>query len=325
MTFASAEGLKGATIEKYKFELNSVIKTSSVAGAVTFGKVNSAQDLELYVTVIDSRGFITQIKKKISIVAYSPPSAVVTLERLNNYEDETYLTVDGTIASVNGKNTMSISYQYKQWFGEYNDPVSINDNEKYTLSCDKKFPYLFNIIVEDAFGSILTKEVPLQEGIFVFYIETLKRAVGINSFPKDGEALRVEDGIAYFADGIKYPAKVLWSGALLMTDTDDIPLLEKISEQATGVELIFSEYANEEIKNYSFQHERISKYMVSAHNGVGHVVKLCNNSLNVFANKYLYIYDDHIKGHQNNDTTGTGTSGITFTNNRFVLRYVIGT
>ncbi len=324
VTFESAEGLKGAIIEKYELNLNLVTKTSTIAGAVTFGKVNSAQDLELSVTVTDSRGFTTKITKTISMVAYSPPSAVVTLERLNNYEDETYLTVDGSVSSVNGKNTMSISYQYKQLIGEYNNPIAINDNEKYTLYCDKKFAYLFNIIIEDAFGSIFTKEVPLQEGIFVFYIETLKRAVGINAFPEDGEALRVEDGVAYFADGIKYPAKVLWSGALQMTDIDDITLSEKISEQATGVELIFSEYSDETIRNYSFQHERISKYIVSAHNGVGHIVKLCNNTLNVFANKYLYIYDDHIKGHQNNDATGMGASGITFTNNRFILRYVIG-
>lgn len=325
VTFASAEGLKGATIEQYELNLNLMTKTSTVAGAIDFGKVNSAQDLELYVTVTDSRGFTTQITKTISMVAYSLPSAVVTLERLNSYEDETYLTVDGSVASVNGKNTMSISYQYKQLLAEnFNEPISINDNEKYTLSCDKKSVYLFNIIVEDAFGNVFTKEVPLQEGIFVFFIETLKRAVGINAFPEDGEALRVEDGIAYFADGIKYPAKVLWSGALQMTDIDDITLSEKISEQATGIELIFSEYSDETIRNYSFQHERISKYMVSAHNGVGHVIKLCNNTLNVFANKYLYIYDDHIKGHQNNDTTGTGASGITFTNNRFILRYVIG-
>lgn len=325
VTLESAEGLKGATIEKYELNLNLVTKTSAVAGTVTFGKVNSAQDLELSVTVTDSRGFTTQITKTISMIAYSPPSAVVTLERLNSYEDETYLTVDGSVSSVNGKNTMSISYQYKQLSAEeFNEPISINDNEKYTLYCDKKSVYLFNIIVEDAFGSIFEKEVPLQEGIFVFFIETFKRAVGINSFPEDGEALRVEDGIAYFADGIKYPAKILWSGALQMTDIDDITLSEKISEQATGIELIFSEYSDETIRNYSFQHERISKYMVSAHNGVGHVVKLCNSTLNVFANKYLYIYDEHIKGYQNNDATGTGASGITFTNNRFILRYVIG-
>lgn len=209
VTFESAEGLKGATIEKYELNLNLVTKTSTVAGAVTFGKVNSAQDLELSVTVTDSRGFTTKITKTISMVAYSLPSAIVTLERLNNYEDETYLTVDGSVASVNGKNTMSISYQYKQLLGEYNNPIAINDNEKYTLSCDKKFAYWFNIIIEDAFGNVFTKEVPLQEGIFVFFIDTLKRAAGINAFPEDGEALRVANGVAHFEDGILISGKPL--------------------------------------------------------------------------------------------------------------------
>lgn len=104
---------------------------------------------------------------------------------------------------------MSISYQYKQLLAEYNDPIAINDNEKYTLSCNKKYCYLFNIIVEDAFGNVFEKEVPLQEGIFVFYIETLKRAVGINAFPEDGEALRVAGGVAHFEDGILIAGKPL--------------------------------------------------------------------------------------------------------------------
>lgn len=209
VTLTSAEGLKGATIEKYELNLNLVTKTATVAGKVTFGKVNSTQDLELSVTVTDSRGFTSKITKTISMVAYSPPSAIVTLERLNNYEEETYLTVDGSVAYVNGKNTMSISYQYKQLLGEYNDPIAINDNEKYTLFCDKRLAYWFNIIIEDAFGSIFTKEFPLQEGVFAFFIDTLRRAVGINAFPEDGEALRVADGVANFEDGILIAGKPL--------------------------------------------------------------------------------------------------------------------
>lgn len=43
------------------------------------------------------------------------------------------------------------------------------------------------------------------------------------------------------------------------------------------------------------------------------------------ATKYLYISDNKIVSHANNKATGTGTStsGIVCTNNRFVLRYVI--
>ena len=39
--------------------------------------------------------------------------------------------------------------------------------------------------------------------------------------------------------------------------------------------------------------------------------------------KYLYIYDNYIKGNAENDDSGT-TSGITYNNAQYVLRYVIG-
>lgn len=42
------------------------------------------------------------------------------------------------------------------------------------------------------------------------------------------------------------------------------------------------------------------------------------------ATKYLYIRDDGITGHANNSLIFNSASGVTLTNNRFVLRYVIG-
>ena len=38
----------------------------------------------------------------------------------------------------------------------------------------------------------------------------------------------------------------------------------------------------------------------------------------------LYINNEYITGHASNNALGTGASGITYTNNAFVLRYVIG-
>lgn len=121
-----------------------------------------------------------------------------------------------------------------------------------------------------------------------------------------------------------FSGSLLWSGALYMIDTQTITLSQKISEQPNGIVLVFSEYEGGEEKNYMFQHKFIPKYTVSAHSGVGHCIMLCNNTLNVLAAKYLYIADDTIKGHANNNATGTATSGVVYTNNRFVLRYVIG-
>lgn len=121
-----------------------------------------------------------------------------------------------------------------------------------------------------------------------------------------------------------FQGSVLWSGDLYMTADHTAELSEKISAQPTGINLVFSEYYDGEVKNQTFISCFLTKKLVNAHAGCGHCFMLCNSTLNYFATKYLYISDDKIVGHDNNKATGTGNTGITYTNNRFVLRYVIG-
>lgn len=120
------------------------------------------------------------------------------------------------------------------------------------------------------------------------------------------------------------PGTVLWSGAKYMTSGHTAELSETISSQPNGICLVFSEYVDGEAKNYSFISRFVSKKLVASHSGCGHCFQMCNSSLNYFATKYLYISDAKIVGNDNNSLTGTGSTGITYTNSRFVLRYVIG-
>ena len=118
--------------------------------------------------------------------------------------------------------------------------------------------------------------------------------------------------------------KVLWSGGMYMTAGHTIALSEAISKQPTGIVLVFSEYVDDEAKNQSFHRFFVDKATVASHSGVGCVFQLSTSNLAYFATKYLYIHDETITGHDNNSKTITGDCGITATNNRFVLRYVIG-
>ena len=117
---------------------------------------------------------------------------------------------------------------------------------------------------------------------------------------------------------------LLWSGGMYMQGTHEIALAEKISKQASGIVLVFSEYVDGEAISSSFHTRFIPKMMVSKHNGGPHTIQLSTSNLTYFATKHLYIYDDKIVGHDNNTLTITGNCGITATNKRFVLRYVIG-
>ena len=198
----NATANKEATISKYDITVNGVTKTITKIGTVDFGKINTASNTEIVVTVTDSRGNTTTVKKTVTVLAWALPVFTVSLERQNNYEDKTFLTVDASISSVNGKNTMKIWYEYAERDGIYSQPIEIANRTKYTLELDKNKAYDFNIVVEDAFDYSSNQYV-VNKGKFPLFIDTQKNAVGINDFPAEGEALRVAEGVANFIDGVQ--------------------------------------------------------------------------------------------------------------------------
>lgn len=130
-----------------------------------------------------------------------------------------------------------------------------------------------------------------------------------------------------FIDGIEFTGKnkVLWSGGWYMTSGHTATLSESISSQANGIVLVFSRYSSSTAQNYNFNTIFIPKSQVANHSGAGHsFIMTTDGTFSVMASKYLYINDTSIVGNDNNDKTGTGASGIVYTNNGFVLRYVIG-
>ena len=196
VNYTSAIAKKGATISNYSFSLNGVTQgITSSSGSVIFGKINSSNNLTLTATVTDSRGNKTSVNKTIIILPYSKPNAIVILNRLNNYEDESYLTVDGSVASVNSKNTMAIKYRYKQSGGTYNSFTTISDNVKQTLILNKNNEYIFNVVVTDAFNEKFDNDFALGKGVFPLFIDTEKNSVGINCLPTKTKSLEIKDKV----------------------------------------------------------------------------------------------------------------------------------
>lgn len=116
---------------------------------------------------------------------------------------------------------------------------------------------------------------------------------------------------------------ILWSGAQYMSDTQTVTLSAPISAQPHGITLVFSRYSNGAANDHNFIEFFVPKSLVAQKPGVGHSFLMATNVLTYIATKYLYINDETIVGHANNTATGTA-NGITYTNNAFVLRYVIG-
>lgn len=122
----------------------------------------------------------------------------------------------------------------------------------------------------------------------------------------------------YAAEGI-----LLASPGLYMKADQTVTLSQNISTVPHGIVLVFSLYDAEEkvAMNQEFYSHFIHKYLIAAHSGKGHNINLCGMFGNAL--KYLYISDTRIAGHEKNNQEMT-VDGISYTNARFVLRYVIG-
>ncbi len=114
---------------------------------------------------------------------------------------------------------------------------------------------------------------------------------------------------------------ILWKGAWFMQSGQTITLSEKISDQAEGIILIFSYYINSTAKNEQMASFFVPKQKVALHNGCGEICNFSNHWNNVI--KYLYINDIEIGGNEFNSKVIT-VGGVTYTNNKYVLRYVLG-
>ena len=191
VTISAATGLKGASISKYDATINGVTKSITSAGNIDYGVINSGSNLTLSVKVTDSRGNTTTATKTVTFLAWSLPTALISLKRKNNYENETYLKVDGSISSVNSKNTMTIQYQYKKTTEtSYSSLATLSDNVQVTMTKDKESAWDFKIIIKDKFGTT-TYNTVLPKGRFILFVDTKKLSVGINCFPTKNESLEV--------------------------------------------------------------------------------------------------------------------------------------
>lgn len=103
------------------------------------GTVNVSGTQRLNVRAYDSRNNSTLVYKDITVFDYSKPAINLTAERLNNFEDQTTLRINGTFSSLIidnlEKNTVqSVQYRYKEkdnstWGNWNNVAFTINNNE----------------------------------------------------------------------------------------------------------------------------------------------------------------------------------------------------
>lgn len=190
-TITSATSKKSASISKYEATINGVTKTITSAGNIDFGVINSANNLTLSVKVTDSRGNTATASKTVTFLAWVLPTAIISLKRKNNYEDQSYLTVNATYSSVDSKNSVTIKYQYKKTTeSSYTALKTINNGSQENITLSKDYAWDFKIVITDKFGTT-TYNTVLAKGKFILFVDTKKLSVGVNCFPTKTESLEV--------------------------------------------------------------------------------------------------------------------------------------
>ena len=123
--------------------------------------------------------------------------------------------------------------------------------------------------------------------------------------------------------------KVLWTGSAQMIATDSLTFSEQLSQQQSGVVLVFSRYISDKAQDYSYSCHFVPKQLASlaSTNGgqtvAGTMFLMTTSKFEVISAKYLRISNTGITGDAANNAAGT-SNGVTYQNDQYALRYVIG-
>lgn len=322
----------GSAIASYSTTANG---SKYTAASFTTGVLTSSGILSIAATVTDKRGRTGSATESATVLNYSAPKVTaLSVHRCdadgtaNDQGECVRVVFSGSVTSLNSKNSASYTLKYKKTtdtsytsvtLSDYTDTYSVS-NAAYIFAADSGSSYDVQIVVKDNFKTT-TSTTSASTAFTLMHFSAGGTGVGIGKVAEEENLLDIGIPVRFRA-GIE--SKTLWSGAYYMNGSQTVTLSEAVSKQPNGIVLVFSEYVEGASANQSFHCRFIPKMKVALHPGMAECIQMTTSTLTYFATKYLYINDEQITGHDNNTLTGTGTCGITYTNNRFVLRYVFG-
>lgn len=259
-----------------------------------------------------------------SFERYSPTSANIILNSDISYKQTTFNNT-ANVPTIKWKATESGTLNTLS-SGDYtidttNNKIIISNSTltnalAYNVS-DNMYLYVEDLLTEDSDYRLVTKGIPTIEA-------------GEHDFQVNGDlyiadqnrenAINVKEKIDWLST-----QKVLWTGQHYMNGGQSVDLSDTpLSSQPHGIVLIWSAYESGQAKDWDWVCNFIPKKFVDVFGtGNGMLFNMNTTTYGSVGSKYLYISNASITGHNNNEATGTA-SGITYKNNHWVLRYVIG-
>lgn len=187
VNITNATALNYATLSSVSVNINGNITTESISSAtkdIDIGALDLSNDINAIVSLTDSRGNTTTQTMPITILAWQPPTAIVSLNRKQNFYTETDIKVDATYSSLDNKNTISIKYRTKkQSDANYGAWSSLVDNTTTTFNADNSYAWNIQVEVEDATGFTTTYNLSIGIGLPIYFIDRHLRSLGLNCFP----------------------------------------------------------------------------------------------------------------------------------------------
>lgn len=158
--------------------------------------INSGSDVEATVTVTDSRGITATKSVTVTMLDWYLPSAIITLNRQDNFYTATDCKVDASIAYVDGLNTVTITFRAKiTGTSGWTVTGTMQDNVTSTFNLDNEYAWDILISLVDRFGGTTSYSLHISRGMPIIYFDRIKSSVGINCFPKDDHSLEVNGNI----------------------------------------------------------------------------------------------------------------------------------
>lgn len=163
------------------------------------------------------------------------------------------------------------------------------------------------------------------EAYFPLYSVKIKSATELTLTPLFENVLPILPQL----NNVSNTNRLLYQGdGLFMNENQSITLSGKISQQPTGIVIIWSAYRDGQPQNFHWYFQFIPKFILSlptTTNKFDTDIFLCAGGQSQYAAmKELVITDDVIYGRVGNSSSNLVVNGITCVNNEWVLRAVIG-
>ena len=192
-----------ATIAGVSVAVNNQTYALTVSGTSASGGdavINSATDVIAVFTLTDSRGFTGTKNVTVTMLEWAIPSAIISLARQQNFYSETDITVDANYSSLDGKNSVTITYlcQAVPITGQ-TTPADVSgtlsDNVQDTIILDNLFGWNIAITITDAFGGTVTYNAYAAIGVPFIYFDRFRSSMGINAIPSHDKSFEINGDV----------------------------------------------------------------------------------------------------------------------------------